>query len=180
MTQAPPPHQPAGDHEEVYFQGSPLLRGQLATSWHWAFIGLLIAVAPIVANLAGLKPSTGMPAYVFLIALCLGALFIIVPWLKTKTVRYRISNYRIDIERGLLSRTIDTLELWHVEDLKFRQSLLERILGVGTITVISHDDTTPLLNLHGLPDPRQLFQTLEQRVIAVKRQPGVMKMDTGS
>ncbi len=59
------------------------------------------------------------------------------------------------------------------------QTLLDRILGVGTIIVMSHDDTTPQLDLHGLPNPMDLFNTLKQRVIAVKRQRGVVKMDSG-
>ena len=53
------------------------------------------------------------------------------------------------------------------------------MLGVGTITVISHDDTTPRLQLKSLPKARPLFDQLKQRVIAVKRQRGVIKMDVG-
>jgi hypothetical protein len=94
-------------------------------------------------------------------------------------VRYRITNYRIDFERGILGKKIDTLELWHVEDIRFDQSFLDRLLGVGNLTVVSSDETTPQLQMHGLPNPRPLFETLKQRVIAVKRQRGVLKMDSG-
>src|SRR5690606_28437515 len=104
---------------------------------------------------------------------------LILPWAVVKTTRYRISNYRIDFERGLLSKTIDTLELWHVDDIRYRQSLLDRMLRVGTITIISDDSTTPKLELEGLPNPRPLFDQLKTRVIAVKRQRGVIKMDVG-
>jgi uncharacterized membrane protein YdbT with pleckstrin-like domain len=106
--------------------------------------------------------------------------FVLIPIIMVKTYRYRISNYRIDYERGLLSRNIDTLELWHVEDISFHQSLLDRILGVGTIMVISHDDTNPRLELKSLPNPRPIFDMLKQRIIAVKRQRGVIKMDVGT
>jgi uncharacterized membrane protein YdbT with pleckstrin-like domain len=94
-----------------------------------------------------------------------------------RAVRYRVSNYRIDLERGIFSKNIDTLELWHVEDIAFHQSLLNRILGVGYITIISHDDTTPKLVLQSVPRARELFDSLKQRIIAVKRQRGVIKMD---
>ena len=50
----------------------------------------------------------------------------------------------------------------------------------GKIKIISHDDTTPLLLLRGLPHPRQIFDSLKQRIIAVKRQRGVIKMDVGT
>jgi uncharacterized membrane protein YdbT with pleckstrin-like domain len=156
-----------------------VLRWQLARVWPWALIGIVIALAPLFIKMV-LVPKATFRWWIYPIAILVGVLFILVPWLKTKTIRYRVSNYRIDIERGLLGRSIDTMELWHVEDLKFQQSLLNRLLDVGTITVISHDDTTPTLPLYGIPNPRRLFQLLEQRVIAVKRQRGVLKMDTGT
>ena len=70
-------------------------------------------------------------------------------------------------------------ELWHVEDLQFHQSLLDRILCIGEITVVSHDETTPRLRLQALPHPRPIFETLKQRIITVKRQRGVIKLDAG-
>src|SRR3954470_8852473 len=179
MTQEDRPHRPADDQEEVYFQGSPSLRWQLASGWPWAVVGIVIALAPIFVKIV-IAPNTTIVWWIYPIAILIGALFIFIPWFKTKTIRYRITNYRIDFERGLLSRNIDTMELWHVEDLKFHQSFLHRLLDVGTITILSHDDTTPRLNLDGLPNPRQIFELLQQRVIAVKRQRGVVKMDIPS
>jgi len=83
-------------------------------------------------------------------------------------------------EFNLLSKNIDTLELWHVEDINFHQSLIDRLMNTGDITILSHDDTTPRLHLNGVPNPRPLFENLKQRIIAVKRQRGVIKMDTGN
>ena len=99
--------------------------------------------------------------------------------MSTEVEGDRITNYRIDLERGIFSKRIDTLELWHVNDVAFRQSFFDRIFGVGDITVMSDDRTTPQLRLDGVPNPRPLFDTLKQRVIAVKRQRGVIKMDSG-
>jgi hypothetical protein len=53
-------------------------------------------------------------------------------------------------------------------------------MGVGTIVVFSDDQSTPNLELRGLPNPRDIFEKLKQRVISVKRQRGVIKMDVGS
>jgi uncharacterized membrane protein YdbT with pleckstrin-like domain len=139
----------------------------------------LIAVAliavPILFRIY--KPGV-LPWWVAVVLVLVAVVVMVIPIWLTKSVRYRISNYRIDYERGILSKNIDTLELWHVEDIQFHQSLLDRILGVGTITVISHDDTTPELRIE-IPNPRPLFESLKQRVIAVKRQRGVVKMDLG-
>jgi membrane protein YdbS with pleckstrin-like domain len=170
------PHRPADDREEIYFQGSPLMRGEmgkLVASW---FFGILILISPIIWYVF----RNEWPLWwMTLAAVIIGAILIVAPILYTRSLRYRISNYRIDFERGIVSRRIDTLELWHVEDISFRQNLLDRLLGVGTITVISHDESTPRLEMQGLPNPRPLFDSLKQRIISVKRQRGVVKMDIG-
>ena len=170
------PHKPADDREEVYYEGSPMLRGHLGNLFLWTVLGLAFIAVPIVAGIW----HKHLPWYVTLALVVIGIFCFVIPILIVKRNRYRVTNYRIDFERGWLSTTIDTLELWHVEDIKFHQSLMEKILGVGTIEIFSHDDTTPNLYLRGVPKARQLFTTLEQRIIAVKRQRGVLKMDTGT
>ncbi|HEY7090482.1 MAG TPA: PH domain-containing protein, partial [Tepidisphaeraceae bacterium] len=156
------------DSEEVYFQGSPLLRGEIGRVTFFWVLALLFIVVPFFFKL---------PWWAYVAGIVIGLLIGIVPLLKTRAIRYRISNYRIDFDRGILSRNVDTLELWHVEDISLHQSLIDRVLGVGTITVISHDDTNPRLELKSLPRPRALFDSLKQRIISVKRQRGVLKMD---
>jgi membrane protein YdbS with pleckstrin-like domain len=170
------PHKPADDREEVYFHGAPMLRGELAQFMGFILLGVVLILLPFVIDF--FRPSN-LPWWVYAILILLGLAVMVIPILRVKSVGYRISNYRIDYERGILSKSIDTLELWHVEDIKFHQSFFDRLLKVGTITILSHDETTPRLDLHGLPNPRPLFEQLKQRVIAVKRQRGVVKMDVG-
>jgi membrane protein YdbS with pleckstrin-like domain len=170
------PHKPADDREEVYYDGSPLLRGELGKFSIYFLIAMVLIIGPLVLRFAA---DVRIPALVLAILILIGLLVLFFPILKLKTIKYRISNYRIDFERGLIAKNIDTLELWHVEDVRLHQSMLDRLLGCGTITIISKDDTTPKLDLHSLPDPRPLFEHLKQRIIAVKRQRGVIKMDVG-
>jgi hypothetical protein len=170
------PHRPAGDTEEVYYEGSPQLRGDVGHMVAHFLVGLVLIALPFVVW--GWRHKMP-PWWSILVLLLAGVAFALGPVVKLRTIRYRITNYRIDYERGLISKTIDTLELWHVEDLRFHQTLFDRMLDVGTITIISHDETIPRLELRSLPNPRPLFETLKQRVIAVKRQRGVIKMDVG-
>ena len=172
------PHKEADDREEVYYEGSPMIRGQLGKIILWAIVGILFLAAPILWKV--FQREHNWPIWwATLACVLIGGVLLLIPVLIVKSVRYRISNYRIDFERGIFGKRIDTLELWHVEDIQFNQSFFDRILGVGNITVITHDDTTPRLPMIGIPNPRPLFETLKQRVIAVKRQRGVVKMDVG-
>jgi len=170
------PHRPADDTEQVYYEGSPMIRGEVGSMVLWTLVGLALISVPILYRVFhGSWPHW----IVTLVLFALGVLFLLIPVIVVKQLRYRISNYRIDYEKGLLGKKIETLELWHVDDIEFEQSFFDRIMGVGKIIVFSNDKTTPKLELKGLPNPRPLFESLKQRVIAVKRQRGVIKMDIG-
>lgn len=173
------PHKPADDREEVYFDGSPQLRAELGKLFLWAIIAAILISLPILWSKWISTAKHAMPLGVKIALILLGIAALLIPALVIRTIRYRISNYRIDYERGILSKQIDTIELWHVEDLSLHQTLLDRILRTGTITIISHDETNPHLVLMGVPNPRPLFELMKQRIIAVKRQRGVIKMDIG-
>ena len=171
------PHRPADDKEEVYYEGSPMVRGEFTTMVLWTVVGLVLIAAPLLWHYV--LGKDWWPWYVVAGLVVIGLLLMVIPILIVKQFRYRISNYRIDFERGLLGKKIETMELWHVDDIEFQQTFFDRLMGVGQITVFSNDKTTPRLELKGLPNPRPLFESLKQRVIAVKRQRGVIKMDVG-
>jgi membrane protein YdbS with pleckstrin-like domain len=171
------PTRPVEDKEEVYYEGSPMVRGEMGMFLMWTFLGVLVAASPFIWVYGFGNPW--WPWYITGAAVVIGLLLMIMPVLVVRQFRYRISNYRIDFERGLLGKKIDTMELWHVDDIKFEQTFFNRLMGVGRITVMSDDQTTPQLELKGLPNPRPLFDSLKQRIIAVKRQRGVIKMDLG-
>lgn len=167
----PRPHRPADDKEEIYYQGSPKLRGELGQLFCCWILGAALIFSPLLI-------PRDLP-WAWLLAFGAGFILICIPFVLARTTHYRITNYRVDYEYGILNKRIDTLELWHVEDIQLRQSLLNRMLGVGTISILSNDETTPKLELHAIPNPRPLFDTLKQRIISVKRQRGVLKMDLG-
>jgi len=171
---APGAHAVPSDAEEIYFEGSPPSRAYFGK---FLLVGLISLGLLVLAGFMILWHVR--PWWIMAIMVAIALLLPLIPKIQTKSIRYRISNYRIDFERGLLSKNIDTVELWHVEDIHFHQSLLDRIMNLGNITVIAKDESLPCLDLFGLPNPRPLYEMLKQRVIAVKRQRGVIKMDAG-
>lgn len=95
--------------------------------------------------------------------------------LKRKSHRYKLTSRTIDYEDGVFSKRVETLQLWRVKDLDFRQSLLERMLGIATIHVFTSDVTDPEILIRGLPASREIFDRLkdacdlarQQRVVGV-------------
>lgn len=168
------PHKPADDREEVYFDGKPSMRWEFARLWFLLLIAAVIVLTPILLATFSTAPIW----WVWLLCFFVAGLLVAIPWILTYKWKYKISNYRVDVEQGILSKTYDTLELWHVEDIQLNQSVIARLMGVGTILIFSHADRTGAIHLQGIPNPRKLFETVKQRIIAVKRQRGVIKMDT--
>ncbi len=95
---------------------------------------------------------------------------------KKRSVAWMVSSRRIEIERGWLSRRIDTLELWRVKDLEFRQGLWDRLVGVSTIVVTAHDEKDPVVEIRGLPSDRSIYDQLSNAIMTARQQRGVMNV----
>ena len=44
--------------------------------------------------------------------------------------RLRITTKGVEIESGIFAKRIEVMEAWRIQDVTFRQSLLDRILGI--------------------------------------------------
>ena len=77
-----------------------------------------------------------------------------------KTNNYRVSNQRIVVESGVFNKRIEEVDMRLVEDFRLQQTLIERVLQIGDITVVSSDRTAGQLTLSGLPGPRQLREVI--------------------
>jgi len=53
---------------------------------------------------------------------------------------YRVSNQRLTVETGVLTKTLQEIDLRTVEDIGLAQSFIERLLGIGRIDIVSASD----------------------------------------
>ncbi len=99
-------------------------------------------------------------------------------WLEVKTTYYKISSKRIQIEKGLLSTTINSLELWRIKDLKYQRNLFEKLTDGCTLSLMTQDVSTPDLNLKGFTanEGRTLFDKLQNAVSNARRTNGTVSL----
>jgi uncharacterized membrane protein YdbT with pleckstrin-like domain len=110
--------------EHVIFQGHPSWRSILG----FYFKGLVVvAVAAAIAYVAG---STGTAVVV---ALVLIAVVLVGGWLKRLFTTYTITNHRLHIRRGIVARAEQQTQINRVQNVNTRQSVLQRMLVVGTV-----------------------------------------------
>ena len=76
----------------------------------------------------------------------------------------------IDYEAGLLTRRIETLQLWRVLDIDLRQTFMQRLLDVAEIRVFTKDASDPELVIRGLPASRELFEALKNAAELARQQ----------
>jgi uncharacterized membrane protein YdbT with pleckstrin-like domain len=83
--------------------------------------------------------------------------------------RYRVSNQRIVFESGVLSKRIDEVDMRTVEDIEFRQHVLQRLLGIGEIAIVSTDKQMGRFRLLGVEKPRDVRELIRTSAFAATR-----------
>lgn len=117
--------------EQVLYEGHPswraildfYLKGILAT----AVIALIVAV---VTGLGDGGPDEGL---VTIIALVGVALTILIGFVKRVATSYTITDRRLHIKRGIVSRTIQETRLERVQNVNYNQGVIQRLLQVGDV-----------------------------------------------
>ena len=104
-----------------------------------------------------------------MIATALISLFVItrIAW-RVMRRRYRLTEQRLFIERGILSQTIDQTELIRVDDVRVHRKALDRLFRPGTIEIRSTDATDSKLVIEGVRDPEKIAEHLRDRMRALR------------
>ena len=82
--------------------------------------------------------------------------------------RYALSDDRLFLSEGLFNIKDEEVLLYRVRDISLRRSLWQRILGVGTITVMSSDKSTPVIVLQNIKNPVQVKELIHENVEEIK------------
>jgi len=98
-------------------------------------------------------------------------------FLDIKFSKYSLTTQRLRIERGVLTKTIDEVELYRIKDTQLHQTLLDRMLGIGSIEVLSSDETNSRLYLPKIPDAPAVREQLRQGVERLRLARGVRELD---
>lgn len=80
---------------------------------------------------------------------------------------------KIFVKSGILSTTIEEVNLYRVYDIKITQSLWQKMFGVGTITLFSNDVTSPLTELINIKNPYKVRNMLAEKIEQSRDEKGV-------
>jgi len=152
---------PAG--RKVIYDGAPSWKAYLG---YYVIGALLTVIAPVIFNWLGRKVDASASGRVLLVLIPIGiaVVFFFGLHLYRKSIKVRVTTTNIETERGVLSKKIDVLELWRCRDIRYKQNLIDRILGIAHVEVFTTDHSTPNLEIVGLPASRQLFEQIRDNI----------------
>jgi len=156
----------AGDHSEG--EHSVLI---LHPHWKTVLLPfvLLVAVVVVAAVLLAVIPHNRLQAderiAVGVVALVVAMIWTGVPFLRWRTTTYELTNRRLRLRKGILSRTGRDFPLIRISDVSFSQGVLDRVLGCGRLVVESPGEHGQLV-LTEIPEVKRvqalLFQLVEE------------------
>src|SRR5205085_5982299 len=106
----------------------PLFRGHPAiiySAWQWVAVVLTLGIA------------------------------LLVYWIRSLSIAYEITSQRVRVERGLLSKNKDSLELFRVDHFDLQKPLGMRLVGHCLLYLRSSDAGFPTVVIYGVPDSRR-------------------------
>lgn len=114
--------------------------------------------------------------------LCLvgiGLIIVLVKWIGNLATTYEVTPERLIIRRGIINKSIDEIELYRVKDIRIDFSLINQWADIGTIGILSSDETTgdaPLVIPH-IDAARRRREELRALVDAARQKRRVREID---
>ena len=156
---------PPPSKEETIWSGSPswlLLTGRLT-----ALVTVAIALPVVTHLLAAAASDEESRAFLLrvgwslaIVAVLVLAASFVIGLVLLRSTRYTVTNQRVLIEQGLLTKSLNEIDMRLIDDTIFFQSFLHRVVGIGQVTVLSSDKNTPVYVLRGIADPRGVRETI--------------------
>lgn len=147
-----------GPGERIVFEGHPSWRAILDFYVKGILItGVLVALVVLYGKTIGDDVSEGTALGVLVVGALITA---VAGFVKRVATRYTITNRRLNIKHGIISREVQETRLGRVQDVNYSQSLTQRMLMIGDVDfdTASNDPTDFVFS--GVADPAGIVQAV--------------------
>ena len=139
--------------ERVIFEGHP--------SWR-AILGFYlkgVVIAAILGFVANLIWGGGTA---FLVILVILALTVVIGFVKRVATTYTITDRRLNIKRGIVSREIQETRLERVQNVNYRQSVYQRLMQIGDVDFDTAATDDYNFVFYGVADPGEVVEAVDK------------------
>jgi len=148
--------------EKTIFDGHPAMIYNVSQ-----FVPFLIVIvlAGVAIYLLKTQQDGAYSSYIGWVALaaivgCVAILFRY--WTQSRATHYIITSQRIKLERGMLSKVQEALELFRVDHFELRRPLGSRLLGHASLHLYSSDAELENFYIYGIPNLPTLADQLRE------------------
>lgn len=149
-----------GPGERVLFEGHPSWRSILDFYLKgFALTAVLCLLVALGTGVIGDETNSGL---VVLIAIAGVGITVLAGFVKRIATSYTITNRRLNIKRGIVSRTIQETRLERVQNVNFSQSVIQRVLQIGDVDfdTAAGDDYNFVFS--GVADPADVVHRVDE------------------
>jgi uncharacterized membrane protein YdbT with pleckstrin-like domain len=146
--------------EQVFFHGHPSWLSML--SFHVRGLVLTILAGAIAGLVTALVVGHVQVGWIVLVVFVGLLLVIAVGFVRRVSTRYTITNQRLTIEHGLLSRDLHHTRLERVQNVNLRQSMWERVLRIGTVDFDTASESGYDFSFVGVSHPHGIVRTVDR------------------
>jgi uncharacterized membrane protein YdbT with pleckstrin-like domain len=132
----------------------------------WPIVWFLLIVGGASFGAAAIPAGTNQGIYRLVIvgvALLLLIAVVFVPLLRWRTTHYVVTTHRLLFREGILARRGRDIGLARITDVSYRQSVWERLLNSGTVTIETAGDSGATV-LQRIPDSDGVQQLLNHMI----------------
>ena len=142
--------------EHVIYEGHPSWR----STFGFYFLGVIVAAAAAAIGYFAADKSGGVAAAAGIAVL---VIVLVVGWLRRITTRYLITNRRLQIRRGILSKNVEEARVDRVVDVTVRQSVWQRVLLIGDVDFDNASaQQGDLFRFAGISGPHDITRAINQ------------------
>ena len=143
-------------HENELYAGRPSWRALM--SFYVGGLGLAVLVLVILGLLAGEWALAGA------IAAAVAVLTLLIGYLRRLSTKYLITNQRLRISRGIVRRHVQETRLERVQNVNYQQSVLDRMLGVGTVDFDTAGTDDSEFRFEWVDGPEQVVRAVDHAI----------------
>ena len=150
-----------------------------AQAFLFVLLSLLLVGCGVYATLTSLTGSFHLLVWYLItggLALLWGYYYTVY-FYRIWTIRYRLTNQRLYVHRGLLTLTSDSMELIYIDDVRLVQTLFDRLFngGVGSLIIFcAADKTDSKLVLTGIDKPHEIFEKIDSTRTALRAKRSIL------
>lgn len=122
--------------------------------------GIAIPLLILILGLSRIAPS-GLAVLGAILLLAAGPVYL-VWWLSCRATRLTISDRKITLRRGLLTKDINEVRHDDIRNVRITQNLLQRLLRVGNIGISTAGQAGVEIEVNGLPNPHRVREIINQ------------------